>query len=169
MWNRYSAMRRYRRPRQEYPFERSKTFDPTVGSPSKFYRSFRTPFSKDLMWNRYSVMQRYRRQRPENPFERAITFDPTVGSPSKFYKSFRTPFSKDLMWNRYSVRRRYLRPRPEYPFERAITFDPTDDLPQNFTGVSGRRFPWSRCGIATRSREGIVARDHSTRSNSHNF
>jgi len=40
MWNRYSVMRRYRRPRPEYPFERAITFDPTVGSPSKFYRSF---------------------------------------------------------------------------------------------------------------------------------
>jgi len=26
-------------------FERAINFDPTVGSPSKFYRSFRTPFS----------------------------------------------------------------------------------------------------------------------------
>jgi len=40
MWNRYSVMRRYRRPRPEYPFEMAITFDPTVGSPSKFYRSF---------------------------------------------------------------------------------------------------------------------------------
>jgi len=35
---------RYRRARPEYPFERAITFDPSVGSPSKFYRSFRTPF-----------------------------------------------------------------------------------------------------------------------------
>jgi len=35
---------RYRRARPEYPFERAITLDPTVGSPSKFYRSFRTPF-----------------------------------------------------------------------------------------------------------------------------
>jgi len=40
MWNRYSVMRRYRRPRPEYPFERAITFDPSVGSPLKFYRSF---------------------------------------------------------------------------------------------------------------------------------
>jgi len=40
MWNRYSVMRRYRRPRPGYPLERAITFDPTVGSPSKFYRSF---------------------------------------------------------------------------------------------------------------------------------
>jgi len=35
---------RYRRVKPEYPFERAITFDPSVGSPSKFYRSFRTPF-----------------------------------------------------------------------------------------------------------------------------
>jgi len=40
MWNRYSETRRYRRPRPEYPFERAITFDPSVGSPSKFYRRF---------------------------------------------------------------------------------------------------------------------------------
>jgi len=80
-------------PRPEYPFETAITFDPIVGSPSKFYRSFRTPFSRVLMWNRYSVRRRYCRPRPEYPFERAITFNPTVGSPSKFYRNFRTPFS----------------------------------------------------------------------------
>jgi hypothetical protein len=36
-------------------FERAVTFDPTVGSPSNFYRSFRTPFSMKKMLNRYSV------------------------------------------------------------------------------------------------------------------
>jgi len=35
----------YRRARPENPLERAITLDPTVGSPSKFYRSFRTPFS----------------------------------------------------------------------------------------------------------------------------
>jgi len=40
MPNRYTVMRRYRRPRPEYPFEMAITFDPSVGSPSKFYRSF---------------------------------------------------------------------------------------------------------------------------------
>jgi hypothetical protein len=80
-------------PTATVPVRKGITFDPTVGSPSKFYRSFRTPFSKVLMWNRYSVRRPNRRPRPEYPFERAITFDPTVGSPSKFYRSFRTPFS----------------------------------------------------------------------------
>jgi len=40
MRNRYLVIWRYRRPRPEYPFERAITFDPTFGSPSKFYRSF---------------------------------------------------------------------------------------------------------------------------------
>jgi len=40
MGNRYSVLRGYRRPRQEYPFERAISFDPSVGCPSKFYRSF---------------------------------------------------------------------------------------------------------------------------------
>jgi len=35
---------RYRRARPENPLERAITFDPSIGSPSKFYRSFRTPF-----------------------------------------------------------------------------------------------------------------------------
>jgi hypothetical protein len=30
MWNRYSVMRRYRRPQPEYPFERAITFDPKI-------------------------------------------------------------------------------------------------------------------------------------------
>jgi hypothetical protein len=41
-------------------------------------------------------------------------------------------------------------PRPEYQFERAITFDPCVGSHSKFKGVSGRRFPRSRCGIATR-------------------
>jgi hypothetical protein len=40
--NRYSVRRRSRRSRLEYRFERAITFDPTVGSPSNFHRSFRT-------------------------------------------------------------------------------------------------------------------------------
>jgi len=34
------------------------TFDPTVGSGSKFYWSFRMPFSMEWMGNRYSLMMR---------------------------------------------------------------------------------------------------------------
>jgi len=44
MWNRYLVRRRSRRSRPEYRFERAITFDPTVGSPSNFYRSFRKLF-----------------------------------------------------------------------------------------------------------------------------
>jgi len=85
MGNRYSMRRRSRRSRPEYQFERARTFDPTVGSPSIFYKSFRKLFFLEYMWNRYSRRPRSRRSRPEYRFERAIIFDPTVGSPSNFY------------------------------------------------------------------------------------
>jgi len=52
MWNSYLVSQRYRRSRPEYWFERAITFDPTVGSPSKFYRSFWKLFSMEYMWNR---------------------------------------------------------------------------------------------------------------------
>jgi hypothetical protein len=39
------------------------TFDPTVGSRSNFYRSFRMNFSMEWMRNRYSVMMRSGRAR----------------------------------------------------------------------------------------------------------
>jgi hypothetical protein len=44
MWNRYSVRGRSHRSGPEYRFERAITFDPTVGSYSKFYRSFRMLF-----------------------------------------------------------------------------------------------------------------------------
>jgi hypothetical protein len=44
MWNRYSISRRSARARIESRFEWSITFDSTVESRSKFYRSFRRPF-----------------------------------------------------------------------------------------------------------------------------
>jgi hypothetical protein len=40
MWNRYSVRRRSQCSRPAYRFERAVTFDPTVGSPSNFYRTF---------------------------------------------------------------------------------------------------------------------------------
>jgi len=74
------------------PVRKGITFYPTVGSPLKFYRSFRMLFSLEQIWNHYSVTRWSRRSRPELRFERAITFDPTVGSPSNFFWSFRTLF-----------------------------------------------------------------------------
>jgi len=44
MRNRYSVRWRSRRSRPEYRFERAITLDPTVGSPSNFYRSFEKLF-----------------------------------------------------------------------------------------------------------------------------
>jgi hypothetical protein len=92
MWNCYSVSRRNCRSRPEYRFERAITFDPTVGSPSIFYRSFWKLFFLEYMWNRNSMRRRSRRSRPEYRFERAITVDPTVGLPSNFYRSFRKLF-----------------------------------------------------------------------------
>jgi len=45
MWNPYSVRWMSRPSRTEYWFERAITFDPTVGSPSNFYRTFRKLFS----------------------------------------------------------------------------------------------------------------------------
>jgi hypothetical protein len=46
------------------------TFDPTVGSRSNFYRSFRMHFSMEWMRNRYSMMMRSSRARLDGRFER---------------------------------------------------------------------------------------------------
>jgi len=80
--------RRCRLSRPEYRFERAITFDPNVGSPSNFYRSFRKLFFLEYVWNRYSVRRRSRRSRPEYQFERAITFDPPVWIALKFLQEF---------------------------------------------------------------------------------
>jgi hypothetical protein len=71
--------------RLEGRFERAITFDPTVGSRSNFYWSFRMPFSMEWMRVRYSVMMRSGRPRLDGRFKIAITFDPTIGSRSTFY------------------------------------------------------------------------------------
>jgi hypothetical protein len=42
----------------DYRFEKAITFDPTIGSRSKFYRSFRRPFFIEWIWNPYSVRRR---------------------------------------------------------------------------------------------------------------
>jgi len=46
------------------------TFNPTVGSRSNFYRSFRMHFSMEWMRNRYSMMMRSGRARLDGWFER---------------------------------------------------------------------------------------------------
>jgi len=79
------------------------TFDPTVGSRSNSYWSFRMPISTKWMRNGYSVILRSGRARLEKRFEMAITFDPTVGSRSNFYSSFRKPCFMEWMRNRYSA------------------------------------------------------------------
>jgi hypothetical protein len=46
------------------------TFNPTVGSRSNFYRSFRMHFSMEWMTNRYSMMMTSARARLDGRFER---------------------------------------------------------------------------------------------------
>jgi len=65
MWNPYSVWRRCGRARLDERFERAITFDPTVGSRSNFYWSFRMPLCLEWMRNRYSVMMRSRHDRLE--------------------------------------------------------------------------------------------------------
>jgi len=48
MWKRYEVRRRSLRSRPAYRFEWDVTFDPTVGSPSNFYRSF-LKFSQEFL------------------------------------------------------------------------------------------------------------------------
>jgi len=69
------------------------------------------------------------------------------------------PFSLELMWNRHSVRWRSRRSRSGYRFELPELLIRPLDRPQIFTGGSGCRFLWSRCGIATQIGGGRVARD----------
>jgi hypothetical protein len=85
MRNRYSVMMRSGRARLDGWFGRAITFDPTVGSRSNFYWSFRMPLSIEEMRNPYSVRMRSGRARLNGRFERAIIFDPTVGTRSNFY------------------------------------------------------------------------------------
>jgi len=85
MRNRYSVIIRSGRARLDERFVSAITFDPTVGSRSNFYWSFRMPFSMQWMRDRYLVMMRSGRSRLDGRFEGAITFDPTVGSRPNFY------------------------------------------------------------------------------------
>jgi len=69
------------------------TFDPSVGSPSKFYRTFADAVFLEVEVE--SLLDDAEVSSPaiRVPVRNGITFDPTVGSPSKFYRCFRTPFS----------------------------------------------------------------------------
>ena len=61
----YSVMMKSGRSRLEERFEMAITFDPTVGSRSNSYWSFRMQFTIEWMTNGYSVMLRYGRARLE--------------------------------------------------------------------------------------------------------
>jgi len=84
MRNRYSVIMRSGGARLDGRFAKAITFDPTVGSRSIFYWSFRMPFSMEWMKNRYTVIMRSGQARLDGQFARAITFDPTVGSRLNF-------------------------------------------------------------------------------------
>jgi len=68
--DRYSVMMRSGRARLDGRFERAITFDPTVGSRSNFYRSFRMNCSMQWMRNRYLMMTRSGRARLDGRVER---------------------------------------------------------------------------------------------------
>jgi hypothetical protein len=70
MRNRYSVMMRSGRAKLDGRFESAITFNPTIGSRSNFYRSFRMHFSMEWMRNRYSMMMRSGRARVDGRFER---------------------------------------------------------------------------------------------------
>jgi len=70
MRNRYSVMMRSGLARLDGRFERGITFDPTVGSRSNFFWSFRMHCSMEWMRYRYSMMMRSGRARLDGRFER---------------------------------------------------------------------------------------------------
>jgi hypothetical protein len=65
MRNPYSVRMRSGRARLNGRFERAIIFDPTVGTRSNFYWSFRMPYSMQWRRNRISVMIRCGRPRLE--------------------------------------------------------------------------------------------------------
>jgi len=65
MRNRYSVKMRSGRARLDKRFEMAITFDPTVGSRSKSYSSFRMPCFMEWMWNGYLMILRSGRARLE--------------------------------------------------------------------------------------------------------
>jgi len=92
--------RRSLRSRPAYRFERAVTFDPTVGSPSNFYRSFLN-FLQEFLEAVFLTVDveallgeaEVSALETSIPVRKPVTFDPTVGSPSNFYRSLRTPCS----------------------------------------------------------------------------
>jgi len=68
-------------------------FDPTVGSRSKFYTSFRMQFSYGVATKSLLRDQEVLSSNLEKRVKRAIMFDPTVGGRSNVYTSFRMLFS----------------------------------------------------------------------------
>jgi len=70
MRDRYSLLMRSGRARLDGRVARAIPFDPTVGSRSNFYWSFRMHFSIGWMRDRYSLMMRSGRARLHGRFQR---------------------------------------------------------------------------------------------------
>ena len=124
------------RTRQDYRLKKFITLDPTVGSGSNFYRSFKRLVSLTSEWNHHKTSVVSGRARPPTGREyrswiMPITFDPTVGSCLIFYRSFRRQFSFASLRNCYSKTPSSDRDRPpprqEYRLHRSIT--PTTSRP----------------------------------------
>jgi hypothetical protein len=79
------------------PAQRSITLDPTVGSCSNVYKSFKRLVSLTSQWNRHETLLVSGRARPptrpEYRHKRSITFYPSIGSCLIFYRSFQRLFS----------------------------------------------------------------------------
>jgi hypothetical protein len=73
-----------RRARLECQLKRYITLDPTVGSCSNCYRSFKGLVSLASQRHRHMTLVVSRRARLEYQLKRSITLDPTVGSCSNF-------------------------------------------------------------------------------------
>jgi len=78
-----------RRARLECRLKRSITLDPTVGSCSNFYRSFKRLVSLASQQHRHMTPVVSRRARLVYQLKRSITLGPTVESFLNFYRSFK--------------------------------------------------------------------------------
>jgi hypothetical protein len=77
----------------ESRLKRAITFNPTVGSRSKFYKGFQRLFSLGYLWNCYVMMKRSSQPYLSIGSKRDITFDSIVVSHSQFYVGFQRLFS----------------------------------------------------------------------------
>ena len=113
--------------------KRSITIDPTIGSRSNVFTSFRRLFSME--WRGIGTTQRHHSVGaiPPTALEKrvngSITIDPTVGSRSNVFTSFRRPYLMELGGIGTKEGRRSVGPLPPTPLEnrgkRSVTIDAT--------------------------------------------